>query len=65
MTKEWQQKLPDFVRRLEEALYRSAATKARGGAAGGFRRALGGLRRARSARRDARGRASSVVLRVH
>ena len=30
MTKEWQQKLPDFVRRLEEALYRSAATKARG-----------------------------------
>ena len=32
MTKEWQQKLPDFVRRLEEALYRSAATKARGAA---------------------------------
>jgi hypothetical protein len=32
VTKEWQQKLPDFVRRLEEALYRSAATKARGAA---------------------------------
>jgi hypothetical protein len=29
VTKEWQQKLPDFVRRLEEALYRSAASKAR------------------------------------
>jgi hypothetical protein len=32
VTKEWQQKLPDFVRRLEEALYRSATTKARGAA---------------------------------
>lgn len=33
VTKEWQQKLPDFVRRLEEALYRSAFSKARGAAA--------------------------------
>lgn len=29
VTREWQQKLPDFVRRLEEALYRGAATKVR------------------------------------
>ena len=27
MTKEWQQKLPDFVLRLEEAVYRGARTK--------------------------------------
>jgi hypothetical protein len=27
VTPEWQQRLPDFVKRLEEALYRSAATK--------------------------------------
>ncbi|CAM6125894.1 unnamed protein product [Calypogeia fissa] len=27
VTAEWQQKLPDFVKRLEEALYRSAITK--------------------------------------
>ena len=27
VTKEWQNKLPDFVRRLEEALYRSAQSK--------------------------------------
>jgi len=29
VTREWQQKLPDFVRRLEETLYRNAVTKAR------------------------------------
>lgn len=29
VTTEWQSKLPDFVRRLEEALYRSAASKVR------------------------------------
>ena len=28
-TKEWQQKLPDFVLRLEEAVYRGARTKVR------------------------------------
>jgi enoyl reductase-like protein len=27
VTKEWQQKLPDFVLRLEEAVYRGARTK--------------------------------------
>lgn len=30
VTTEWQSKLPDFVRRLEEALYRSAASKVGG-----------------------------------
>ena len=28
-TKEWQQKLPDFVLRLEEAVYRGARSKVR------------------------------------
>jgi hypothetical protein len=42
VTKEWQQKLPDFVRRLEEALYRSAASKVR-------RRARASARRRRGA----------------
>ena len=27
MTPEWQQKLPDFVKRLEEALYKNAPSK--------------------------------------
>ena len=27
VTSEWQNKLPDFVKRLEEALYRCAPTK--------------------------------------
>jgi len=27
VTPEWQQKLPDFVKRLEEALYKNAACK--------------------------------------
>ena len=29
VTSEWQNKLPDFVKRLEEALYRYAQTKVR------------------------------------
>ena len=35
VTAEWQEKLPDFVRRLEEALYRTASSKVRT-AAGAF-----------------------------
>ena len=36
VTSEWQNKLPDFVKRLEEALYRYAQTKVRAPSWGGL-----------------------------
>jgi hypothetical protein len=49
VTKEWQEKLPDFVRRLEEALYRNATSLVRAPGHLGWWRAL------------SRGRAAGVV----